>query len=123
MVTLAKLQQAQDQWLGVAVRTQLVPARIRKKGSIYLKPENQQPVGSFKLRGAYNKIALFSEQERRRGVITYSSGNHGQGVAYAARALGIRAVIVMPRDAPAIKRERTASMGAEIVLVGSSSDE
>ena len=61
-------------------------------------------IGSFKLRGAYNKIAKLSEQERRRGVVTYSSGNHAQGVAYAARALGIKAVIVMPSNAPEVKR-------------------
>lgn len=90
---------------------------------LYLKPENQQPIGSFKLRGAYNKIASLSEQERKRGVISYSSGNHAQGVAYAARALGVKAVIVMPNNAPAIKREATQSLGAEIVLVGPGSDE
>jgi threonine dehydratase len=85
---------------------------------LYLKPENLQPIGAFKLRGAFNKIASLSPEERSRGVITYSSGNHGQGVAYAARALGTKAVVVMPNDAPAIKREAAASMGAEIVLVG-----
>ena len=85
---------------------------------LYLKPENLQPIGAFKLRGAYNKIASLSAEERRRGVITYSSGNHGQGVAYAARALGAKAVIVMPNNAPAVKREAVASMGADIVLVG-----
>ncbi len=88
-----------------------------------LKPENLQPIGAFKLRGAYNKIASLTEEERKRGVISYSSGNHAQGVAYAARALGVRAVIVMPGNAPAIKREATAALGAEIVLVGPSSNE
>src|SRR5439155_12264979 len=90
---------------------------------LYLKPENLQPVGSFKLRGAYNKIASLSEEERRRGVIAYCSGNHAQGVAYAARALGVQAVIVMPGTAPQIKREATAAMGAELVLVGPGSEE
>ena len=90
---------------------------------LYLKPENLQPVGSFKLRGAYNKIASLSDEERARGVIAYSSGNHAQGVAYAARALGARAVIVMPHTAPKIKRESTAGMSAELVLVGPGSDE
>jgi threonine dehydratase len=85
-----------------------------------LKPENLQPIGAFKLRGAYNKIASLTDDERARGVITYSSGNHAQGVAYAARALGTKAVIVMPRNAPAIKREATAALGAEIVFVGPS---
>lgn len=90
---------------------------------LYLKPENLQPIGAFKLRGAYNKISSLSPQERRRGVIAYSSGNHAQGVAYAARALGVKAVIVMPERAPALKRDATSSMGAELVLVGPGSDE
>jgi threonine dehydratase len=113
----------------VAVRTQLIPSRIHpsdelKDGrQLYLKPENLQPIGSFKLRGAYNKIAALPEQERRRGVITYSSGNHAQGVAYAARALGVKAIIVMPGNAPAIKREATLALGAEIILVGPASSE
>ncbi len=91
--------------------------------SLFLKPENQQPIGAFKLSGAYNKIASLSADERKRGVISYSSGNHAQGVAYAARALGVKAVIVMPNNAPAIKREATAALGAEIVLVGPGSTE
>jgi threonine dehydratase len=88
-----------------------------------LKPENLQPIGSFKLRGAYNKVASLTPEERRRGVISYSSGNHGQGVAYAARAMGTKAIIVMPNNSPAIKREATAALGAEIVLVGPGSEE
>ena len=91
--------------------------------SLFLKPENRQPIGAFKLRGAYNKIASLSEQDRKRGVISYSSGNHAQGVAYAARALQVKAIIVMPNNAPAIKREATAALGADIVLVGPGSDE
>ncbi len=90
---------------------------------LFLKPENQQPIGAFKLRGAYNKIASLTQAERDRGVITYSSGNHGQGVAYAARALGVKAIIVMPRNAPPIKLEATTALGAEIVLVGPGSAE
>ena len=82
---------------------------------LFLKPENLQPIGAFKLRGAYNKIASLSPEERERGVIAYSSGNHAQGVAYAARALRCKAVIVMPGNAPAIKLEATAALGAEIV--------
>jgi threonine dehydratase len=109
---------------GVTVRTELIQSSLGEDATgldprkLYLKPENLQPIGAFKLRGAYNKIASLSPEERSRGVITYSSGNHGQGVAYAARALGTKAVIVMPNNAPAIKREVAASMGAEIVLVG-----
>ena len=109
--------------LGVTVRTELIQASLADGAgptarTLYLKPENLQPIGAFKLRGAYNKIASLSAEQRSRGVITYSSGNHGQGVAYAARALGAKAVIVMPNDAPAIKRDAVAAMGAEIVMVG-----
>jgi len=93
------------------------------KRRLFLKLENLQPMGAFKLRGAYNKIASLSDDERRRGVIAYSSGNHAQGVAYAARALKTKAVIVMPGNAPAIKLEATASLGAEIVKVGPGSTE
>jgi len=90
---------------------------------LFLKLENLQPIGAFKLRGAYNKIASLSTDERARGVIAYSSGNHAQGVAYAARALHTKAVIVMPGNAPAIKLAATAALGAEIVKVGAGSVE
>ena len=131
MVTLEDLRAAQHRILGVAVRTPLlnVPL-IEQKNSphpelwqLFAKPENLQPIGAFKLRGAYNKIAALSEAERRRGVISYSSGNHAQGVAYAARALQTKAVIVMPSNAPSIKRNGTAALGAEIVTVGTGSEE
>jgi threonine dehydratase len=124
MVTLNDIIDAQARLRGVTVRTELIQASLAEDATgsggrrLYLKPENLQPIGAFKLRGAYNKIASLSPEERSRGVITYSSGNHGQGVAYAARALGAKAVIVMPENAPAIKREAAASMGAEILLVG-----
>ncbi len=108
----------------MGARTPLLPYALPETGRVvYIKPESFQPIGSFKLRGAYNKIASLSEAERRRGVITYSSGNHAQGVAYAARALGSKAVIVMPRSAPPNKLEATAALGAEIVEVGPSSSE
>src|SRR5579862_8560644 len=127
MVTLAQIRDAQGRIQGVAVRTPLIryfpPAGGYDRGRLWLKPENQQPIGAFKLRGAYNKIASLSDTERKRGVIAYSSGNHAQGVAYAARALGVHAVIVMPKNAPAIKRDSTASMGAELVFVGPGSEE
>ncbi len=105
--------------------------RVRKLGfsvgeslpEIWLKAENEQPIGSFKLRGAYNKIAGLSEEELKRGVVAHSSGNHAQGVAYAARARGIKATIVMPEIAPRIKREATMTLGAEVVLVGPASSE
>lgn len=80
-------------------------------------------MGAFKVRGAQNKIGSLTPEERRRGVISYSSGNHGQGVAYAARALGMKTIIVMPGNAPAMKREATANLGAEVILVGPGSAE
>ena len=122
MVTLNDIREARSRIDGITVRTPLLT--LEHEGhTLYLKPENLQPIGAFKLRGAYNKIASLSEEERARGVITYSSGNHAQGVAYAARALGSKAVIVMPRNAPAIKRDATAALGAEIVFVGPSGPE
>jgi threonine dehydratase len=124
MITLDEIRAARARIHGVAVRTHLIEFNQREPDrSLFLKPENQQPIGAFKLRGAYNKIASLSEDVRKRGVITYSSGNHAQGVAYAARALGVKSVIVMPGNAPAIKREATAALGAEIVLVGPGSAE
>ena len=90
---------------------------------IWLKAESLQPIGSFKLRGAANKILQLSSEEIARGVITFSSGNHAQGVAYAAREVGAKAVIVMPSNAPAIKRAATLALGAEIVEVGVASSE
>lgn len=130
MVTLKDIKAARKTIAGVAVRTPLVryfPAAseaTRSNGEeLYLKAENFQPIGSFKLRGAYNKVASLTSAERQRGVISYSSGNHAQGVAYAARALGCKCVIVMPRQAPKVKRDATAALGAEIVEVGNGSDE
>src|SRR5215510_15646924 len=125
MVTLNDIHEAQARLSGVALRTSLVEApELSTDGRrLYLKPENLQPIGSFKLRGAYNKIASLSDEERGRGVIAYSSGNHAQGVAYAARALRCKATIVMPRIAPKLKLENTKALGAEVVEVGPSSDE
>lgn len=124
MIERSDLIEAQSRLQGVTVRTRLIEFdHSDSEARLLLKPENQQPIGAFKLRGAYNKIAALSDEERRRGVISYSSGNHAQGVAYAARALNVRSVIVMPDNAPAIKREATAKFGAEIVLVGAGSEE
>jgi threonine dehydratase len=125
MVTLDDIRSARDRLKDITVHTRLLELSHSESDArrLFLKPENQQPIGAFKLRGAYNKIASLSEDDRKRGVITYSSGNHAQGVAYAARALGVKAVIVMPRNAPAIKREATAALGAGIVLVGPGSAE
>src|ERR1700760_3113818 len=135
LITLADILAAQTRIASTAVRTPLVRlsrARLRMAGfpefadnapDIYLKDESAQPISSFKLRGAYNKIAQLTPEQLKRGVITYSSGNHAQGVAYAARALGSKALIVMPDNAPQIKREATAALGAEIVIVGPASSE
>src|SRR6201996_5297195 len=133
LISLSEIHAARERIASTAVRTPLVRlsrARLRMAGfveladntpDIYLKDESAQPIGSFKLRGAYNKIAQLSAEKLQRGVITYSSGNHAQGVSYAARARGAKAVIVMPSNAPQLKIEATAALGAEIVTVGPSS--
>jgi len=124
MIGLGDIGEARRRLRGVALRTPLVPCPHSRPGrALYFKPESLQPTGAFKLRGAYNKILSLSPEERRRGVIAHSSGNHAQAVAYAARALGTRAVIVMPRNAPRVKLEATAILGAEVVLVGADSGE
>jgi threonine dehydratase len=107
---------------GIALRTPLVgfPAPVRRA---LLKAESLQPIGAFKIRGAYVAIASLSDEDRARGVITYSSGNHAQGVARAARLLGAPAVVVMPSDAPVVKRARVEADGAEVVVVGTASEE
>ena len=122
MVTLERIQQAQERLRGIAVRTPLLRTTFGDI-EVFLKPESLQPIGSFKLRGAYNKIASLSAEQRKRGVIAYSSGNHAQGVAYAARAMGSHATIVMPSNSPKLKLEKTKTLGAEIVMVGLASDE
>ena len=134
-VSLPEIEAARTRVRPAAVRTPLRRLDVQQLRALpflelpehlpelFLKDEAAQPIGSFKLRGAYNKIASLTPDELRRGVITYSSGNHAQGVAYAARALGARAVIVMPDNAPATKREATAALGAEIVTVGPASRE
>jgi threonine dehydratase len=123
MVTIKDLQQAQSLLRGFAVRTPLVACKLPDGREIYLKPENLQPIGSFKLRGAFNKISSLTPEQRARGVVAHSSGNHAQGVAYAARALNVKATIVMPSTAPKVKMEATRALGAEIVLVGPASSE
>ncbi len=124
MVSLQDILAAQSLLRGVAVRTPLLEwTGVASKRKLFLKLENLQPIGAFKLRGAYNKVASLTDEERRRGVISYSSGNHAQGVAYAARSLGVKAIIVMPNNAPKNKFEATAALGAEIVTVGPGSEE
>jgi threonine dehydratase len=123
LVTAAQFAEARQRLHGAVLHTPLVRLTSVTDAVAYLKPESLQPIGSFKLRGAYNAVAQLSEAARRRGVITYSSGNHGQGVAYAARAFGIPAIIVMPSNAPQIKRDATTALGAQIVDVGPASSE
>jgi len=123
MVTLKDIQHAQLLLRKVAVRTPLVACKLPDGRQIFLKPENLQPIGSFKLRGAYNKISSLTPEQRSRGVVSHSSGNHAQGVAFAAKALKVKATIVMPNTAPRVKLEATRALGAEIVLVGPASDD
>src|SRR6266550_4414483 len=105
---------------GVAVRT---PLRFVEPLNAYLKLESLQPIGAFKLRGAYNAVRRLPEAARRNGVITYSSGNHGQAVAYAAQLVGVRAVVVMPETAPAVKVAGVKKWGGEVVFAGRTSDD
>src|SRR6478752_3971070 len=129
LVSLEAIRAAAKRIDGVALKTPLVRADFPGVSgygtprSIWLKAESMQPIGSFKLRGASNKILQLTKDEIARGVITYSSGNHAQGVAYAAREVGAKAVIVMPSNAPAIKRAATLAYGAEVVDVGVASSE
>ena len=123
LVTAPQFAAARERIRDAVLHTPLVRLASVTDAVAYLKAESLQPIGSFKLRGAFNAVAQLSEAQRRRGVITYSSGNHAQGVAYAARAYGVPAIIVMPSDAPAIKRQATTALGARIVDVGPASSE
>jgi threonine dehydratase len=122
LVTIDAIRAAAAILGGVAIRTPLVPFG-RPAARRFLKAESLQPIGAFKIRGAYVAIASLDAAERARGVITYSSGNHAQGVARAALLLGAPAVVVMPSDAPALKKARVEADGAEVVVVGTSSEE
>lgn len=119
LVSIDEIRAADDRIRGVVTRTPL----LRWDDTTWLKPESLQPIGAFKLRGAYNRIASLGPEERARGVVTYSSGNHAQAVARSARLLGIRAVICMPDNAPRVKVEGVQRDGAEIVFTGPDSDE
>ena len=120
MVTSQDIQEAAAGLRGVARRTPLV--YVEALGA-HLKLENEQPIGAFKIRGAYNAIRKLSEPARQRGVITYSSGNHGQAVAYAAKQFGVRAVVTMPETAPAVKVEGVKKWGGEVVFAGRTSED
>ena len=121
---MAKLEafiKAKEKLSKVLLETHLIYSPIFSKESgnkVFIKPENLQKTGSFKIRGAYNKISNLTDAERKRGVIASSAGNHAQGVAYAAKESGIKAVIVMPKSTPLIKVESTKQYGAEVILYG-----
>ena len=126
MLTLEKFEEASEIVNKVTQETRLIYSEYlsgQTENKVYLKPENMQMTGAYKVRGAYYKISTLTEEERQRGLITASAGNHAQGVAYAAREFGVRAVIVMPTTTPLIKVERTKNYGAEVVLFGDSYDE
>jgi threonine dehydratase len=121
-VTLAEIQAAAARIAGTAVRTPLVRLNAPDLPfEIYVKDEGAQPISAFKIRGAFNKVSQLTPEQLAKGVITYSSGNHAQGVAYAAKALGAKAVVVMPENAPALKAAATRRFGAEVVFVGPAS--
>src|SRR6185369_5434681 len=118
-VSYDEVAAAAEKLKGIAHRTPALSSRTvdeRAGAKVFFKCENFQRVGAFKFRGAYNALSNLNDEQKRRGVITYSSGNHAQAVALAGRLLGVKAVIVMPSDAPAVKLEATRGYGAEIVI-------
>jgi threonine dehydratase len=126
LVTIDDIRQAAERVRTAAVRTPALALPWPGPGAthpFFVKCENLQPMGAFKVRGAFNMLAQLSDDARARGVITYSSGNHGQGVAMAAAAMGVKAVIVMPTTAPAVKVEGVRSYGAEVIFEGTTSIE
>ncbi len=126
MLTLDKFEEATEVVKKVINRTELMYSEYFSQQSgnkVYLKPENMQYTGAYKVRGAYYKISTLSDEERNKGLITASAGNHAQGVAYAAKLYGVKAVIVMPTTTPLIKINRTKAYGAEVILYGGVYDE
>ncbi|MBE5963544.1 MAG: threonine ammonia-lyase [Lachnospira sp.] len=126
MLTLEKFEEASEKVKEVTLQTKLVYSEYFSNQSgnkVYFKPENLQYTGAYKVRGAYYKISTLSKEEREKGLITASAGNHAQGVAYAAKIYGVKATIVMPTTTPLIKVNRTKSYGAEVVLYGDVYDE
>ena len=126
MLTLEKFEDAYNVVQKVVLPTTLIKSEFFSKqcgNIVYLKPENMQLTGAYKIRGAYYKISTLSDEDRQKGLITASAGNHAQGVAYAAKAYGVKATIVMPTSTPLIKINRTKAYGAEVVLHGSVYDE
>ena len=126
MLTLEAFEEASECVKRVTQETKLIYSEYlsaQTGNKVYLKPENMQVTGAYKIRGAFYKISTLSEEDRQKGLITASAGNHAQGVAYAAKAFGCKAVIVMPATTPLIKVNRTKSYGAEVVLHGGVYDE
>ncbi len=126
MLTLDKFEEASEVVKKVTQETKLVYSdylSAQTGNKVYLKPENMQFTGAYKVRGAYYKLSTLTDEERKKGLITASAGNHAQGVAYAAKCYGVKAVIVMPNTTPLIKVNRTKSYGAEVVLFGDVYDE
>ena len=126
MLTLDKFEEASEKVKEVTLETKLIYSDFlsdQTGNKVYLKPENMQFTGAYKVRGAYYKISTLTDEERAKGLITASAGNHAQGVAYAAKCYGCKAVIVMPTTTPLIKVNRTKSYGAEVVLYGDVYDE
>lgn len=126
MHKLYEFMEARERLGTVIVKTKLIHSSVFSEetgNEVYIKPENLQRTGSFKIRGAYNKISKLTEEEKKKGVIASSAGNHAQGVALAAQKLGIKAVIVMPKHTPLIKVEATRKYGAEVILSGEVYDE
>lgn len=126
MLTLEKFEEASKIVKEVTLETKLVYSDFlseQTRNKVYLKPENMQFTGAYKVRGSYYKISTLSEEEREKGLITASAGNHAQGVAYAAKCFGVKATIVMPTTTPLIKVNRTKGYGAEVILYGDVYDE
>lgn len=126
MLTLKAFEEATEVVSKVAIETKLIYSNYLSEqtgNKIYLKPENLQITGAYKLRGAYYKISTLTDEERKKGLVTASAGNHAQGVAYAAKSYGCKATIVMPTTTPLMKVDRTKSYGAEVVLYGNVYDE
>lgn len=126
MLNFNEIQKAKERLNDVTKKTNLIYSQVFSNecnNEVYIKPENLQLTGAYKLRGAYNKISKLSDEERQKGLIASSAGNHAQGVAYAAKKLGAKATIVMPKSTPIIKVESTKKLGADIVLEGECYDE
>lgn len=126
MLRLFNFIEAKERLGTILIKTKVIESNVFSKeigNQVYIKPENLQITGSFKIRGAFNKMAKLTEEEKKRGVIASSAGNHAQGVALAAQKLGVKSVIVMPRYTPLIKVEATRQYGAEVVLFGEAYDD